>query len=433
MRLSVFPLDWYAWRRALRSTGYSGMALISLMIAESGQFHPAGSVSAHQSTLAIFSFRAPFTLLAIFFILSDATFARITLRDFRAWFFLFATYFLASTAWSIEPLATFGKSVELFIALAIVLHLCRRPDALDALDGLRHLLLLTISSIGLLAISGYLLDIDAFVTHRPGILTSTTAEAPFLSGNGVGYISSALLLSVFAEWQSGRLPRNSAMRQMAYASFLFLFAGSRTSLVILTLGIGAVLLRKSKALFAVSAICFTAALFVFWDKVLKVIHNNQVQSNFETLSGRTIMWAAALRYWLERPLIGYGGGSGGKYVIAHLSNQSLQVLRSLHDGFLEALTGLGVLGFVLAMTLFVAVSFSTVRWWKRAPQRAGMYVLIIHIWLTTLMSIGVLGWMNYEIMFYLILMATLDVERRQQRWTTTMAEPIEQTGVLASV
>src|SRR6202007_3013144 len=101
----------------------------------------------------------------------------------------------------------------------------------EVVNALLRITLLTISAISVATVLGFLLHVNGFVQQRPGLISSTTAQAPFLSGNGLGYVASALFLVVFAEWQARRISTGSAMPQMAYALAIFSASASRTSFV----------------------------------------------------------------------------------------------------------------------------------------------------------------------------------------------------------
>ncbi|MGB0125323.1 MAG: O-antigen ligase family protein, partial [Silvibacterium sp.] len=244
------------------------------------------------------------------------------------------------------------------------------------------------------------------------LFTPNTAQSPFLSGNGMGYVSSALFLVIFAEWQAKRIRLALAARQMLFALVLLSVAASRTSFAILIVSILLVVSRKSRVLGVALTAATVALLAVFRGRVLDFLQGSEASSNFTTLSGRTIVWTAAIRQWRQDPWFGVGGGVGGKQVIKHIGNYSLEILSSLHNGFMEILTGLGLVGITLGVFLLVLVTWRTLRTWKRYPQYSGTYVLIVHIWACTIMSTGIFGWMGYEMAFFLCIITNLDLLRR---------------------
>ena len=203
-----------------------------------------------------------------------------------------------------------------------------------------------------------------------------------------------------------------ASRQMIFALLLFCFAASRTSFAILLVSAAIVVARRSKALGIGLIAVIAAVLVAFQGGVLDYLHGTEASSNFTTLSGRTIVWTAAIREWQQHPWLGLGGGVGGKIVLNHIGSYSFEILSSLHNGFMELLTGLGAIGVLLGVYLLSLVTWRTFRAWKLYPEHSGTYVLIIHVWACTIMSTGIFGWMGYEMAIFLCLVATLDLLRR---------------------
>jgi len=110
-----------------------------------------------------------------------------------------------------------------------------------------------------------------------------------------------------------------------------------------------------------------------------------------------------------------GGGIGGKEVISHIGNRYLEEMSSLHNGFLELLTGLGLIGFLLGTYMLVAATWRAWNAWDAHPEYAGTYALIIHVWMTTTMSTGILGWMGYEVALFLCIVSNLDLVAERAR------------------
>ncbi|HMD77933.1 MAG TPA: O-antigen ligase family protein [Terracidiphilus sp.] len=416
MRFSILPWNFRAWRSAFAAAGFPGLALLCLMIASLGSALDFGQgKQMHQSVLAILLIRAPFSITALIFVLAKPGIAKVGMRDLRFWFAVFSFLYLASCLWSSDLIITLGKSFEMIVGALILLEASKGPDAGRRLEALGQITFLIISMVALLATLGFIARIPMFVYERPGLVTSTTATAPFVSGNGIGYMASALFLTVFGQWLAKRISWRGAWLQMSYALFIFAFASSRTSFGILALGITIVLLRRSKVLMVGFIAVLGTALWIFRNGVMKVMLQGRSQENIESLSGRVIMWGAAFRAWKEHPILGYGGGDGGKVVLSHINNPSLE-LSSLHSGFMETLTGLGLIGIIIGSGLLLATTYYTLKEWKANPENAGLYVMIIHIWITSIMSIGVLGWMSYEVGLYFVLIGIIDLSRRKARF-----------------
>jgi O-antigen ligase len=384
------------------------------MLAEFLQLPDApGATGSHQSSTTIWLIRAPLTFLAALLLLVKPSFARLTRRDLRLWYLFYAAFFTLSMAWSTSVLATAGKAFEIVIAILIIIQASKGGDALRRLEGMYRLTLLLGASLGLVTVLGFFTGSSYFRSDKVGIFMSHTAYSPFYSGNGLGVLSIALLLVVFAEWQIGGLSITRAFPQVLFSIGIFMFSSSRTSLAILLLGVCFVFLRRSKWLLVGFTITVGGLLYAFRSAILNRLSEHEAQSNLDNLSGRTVMWAAAIKDWKKQPWLGYGGGVGGKYVLAHIGNSALEVLSNLHNGFLECLTGLGIFGFLLSVSIFLICTFRVLRMWKRYPAFAGLYIWIVSIWIDSMMGMGALAWMDYRVVIYLILIAQTDILRKQ--------------------
>jgi O-antigen ligase len=83
-----------------------------------------------------------------------------------------------------------------------------------------------------------------------------------------------------------------------------------------------------------------------------------VQPGRDLLHGRTREWDAALRTWLDRPLLGAGGGA---YYQASLPHQGSPATLYAHDLPLELAAELGACGLLLGIALYLASAWTVVR------------------------------------------------------------------------
>ncbi len=420
MRFTIYPWDMKSWRSAFRVSGLPGTALFFLLIGAMLQVADStGGGAGHSSANAILLIRTPAILIAFLLLLLRPRIAGMRMTDLRFAYAAFALLYLASALWSEQRIQTIGKAAELLLAGMVFFEASQGDHPIQQVEGLRQIILLTTSTLGLLAVLGFALRIPTFIQHRPGLITSTTANAPFLSGNGLGYVASALFLVVFAEWHSGRIRWRAAFGQLALALALFSVSASRTSLGILLLSILLVVFKRSKLTGALAVGGVLLGGFLFWTGVLSFLQGHQAASaNIATLSGRTVVWSAAVRQFETHPILGVGGGIGGKVVIAHIGNTYLEEMSSLHNGFLEVLTGLGLIGFLISSYMLLMTTWRAWTTWNTHPEFAGTYVLIIHVWMTTTMSTGILGWMGYEVAFFLCILTNLDLVAERARART---------------
>lgn len=422
---SVLPWNLKSWRTAFGATGLPGVALFLILLGAMLQVEDlSGGGAGHSSAKAILLIRTPCIVVAFLLLLFRPRMAHMRSTDLRLGYMAFAGLYFASTMWSEIPIQTLGKSAELLLAGMVFFEASRGEDAIERVEGLRQITLLTMALLGSLAVIGFCLRIHAFVQNRPGLISSTTAQAPFLSGNGLGYVASALVLVVLAEWQAHRLRGKAALPQLLFALALFSVSASRTSFGILLLSVLLVIFKRSKVIGFLCVAGVGVMGILFSTEIVTRLQGHQASSSFVTLSGRTIVWTAAVRQFEKYPILGVGGGVGGKTVIAHIGNMYLEEMSSLHNGFLEVLTGLGIIGFILGSTLLVVASFRSWSAWNRHPEYAGTYVLIIHVWMTTIMSTGLLGWMGYEVAIFLCIITNVDLVRELARRPARATKPL---------
>lgn len=425
MQFSIYPWSLRSWRYAFGVTGLPGIALFCLLLGAMLQVEDlSGGGAGHSSAKAILLIRTPAIILAFLLLLFRPKLAPMRATDLRLGYLAFAALYFLSTIWSQIPVQTLGKSAELLMAGLVFFEASRGENSLLRIEGLRQVTLLTMSLLGSLTVIGFCLRLPGFIQRRPGLISSTTAQAPFLSGNGLGYVASAIILVVIAEWQARRLRGKSALPQVLFASFLFIFSASRTSFAILLLSVLLVIFKRSKVIGFLCVAGVAVMGFMFSTEIVTRLQGHQAQSSFVTLSGRTVVWTAAVHQFQKYPWLGVGGGVGGKTVITHIGNMYLEEMSSLHNGFLEVLTGLGVVGFILATTLLVVASFRSWSAWNRHPEYAGTYVLIIHVWMTTIMSTGLLGWMGYEVAIFLCIITNIDLIRERARCPAAVPRPV---------
>lgn len=425
MRFTIYPWDIKSWRSAFRVAGLPGIALFCLLLGVMIQVGDSTGIGAgHASTTLILLIRTPATLCAFLLLLYRPRIGRLQPTDIRFAYAAFAILYLASTLWSKQPVATIGKSTELLLAGLVFFETSRSENALVRVEALRQIILLTISTIAMISVVGFLLRIHAFVQARPGLVSQTTAQAPFLSGNGLGYIASALILVVLAEWQAHRLEARAALRELAFALVLFSVSASRTSFGILLLTILIVAFKRSKILGTMSIAAVVLGGLEFWNVIITRLQGKQSSTDFVTLSSRTVIWTAAVRQFERHPWLGVGGGIGGKEVIGHIGNRYLEGMSSLHNGFLEVLTGLGLVGFVIGSYMLLLATWRAWKAWERNPEYAGTYVLIVHVWMTTIMSTGLLGWMGFEVALFLCIATNADLVRRRAHRMSQAVAPI---------
>jgi len=322
---------------------------------------------------------------------------------------LFASYAaicVVSTAWSISPVVTLGKAVELSAAVATVVFAARRPVPGRALGQLLNVTFVFGAALLAAAAFGYFLGLPGFWAQTRGLI-SAQLDTWFLSGNGVGY-ASALTATLALD----RFFKNSQRRWVMAALYLFalmtaILAQGRTGLLAFALGSFLVLAirRRFKWLLTAGALLMIAVI-LFGDVIQAYLVRGEAIENLQTLSGRSVMWEAAWQSFLDHPLLGRGYGVGGRSLFLDaLSGFGVEV-SSLHSGFLELLTGVGLLGFVPWIASLVWTTMNAIRS-GRAAKNVSTSALMLPLLAMTVMSTGAGGWLDLPLAYFLCVTAIL--------------------------
>ena len=424
MRFSIYPWDLKSWRSAFRIAGLPGVALFCLLLGAILQVaDTTGGGAGHSSAKLIILVRTPATVIAFLLLLYRPKFAKVRLTELRFAYAAFALLYLVSSLWSEQRIQTIGKGAELVLAGLVFFQVSSSKNPLERVEALRQIILLTIATLAIYYC--YRLSSAPSCVHStsPG-----TAQQHDCTGSFPFWKWARLRRQCTISRRTGRMASASnhvrtAVRQMAFALALFSVSASRTSFGILLLTMLIVVFKKSKIL-ASLAIGSVVAGTIFWSAIVARLQGHQASSDFVTLSGRTVVWTAAVRQFEAHPVLGVGGGIGGKVVIAHIGNMYLEQMSSLHNGFLEVLTGLGLVGFLLGTYLLILATWRAWTAWNEHPEYAGTYVLIVHVWMTTIMSTGILGWMGFELALFLCIVTNLDLVRQRSRATVMIPVPV---------
>lgn len=401
-----------AWRRAsdqIRSRfaiDNLGLAWIFLLIGTfSFTYRPATEVLSGQLTSSNLVRYA--CIVAALALIAPELRHRIVFRLTPIW--LFAAYVvvcLLSALWSVSPTASLGKAAELAVATATILLAANRPASNPALDqlfkatfGFGALLLLVITI-------GYLLGLPDFWQPSRGVI-SRQMNTWFLSANYIGY-TSALTATVALDRALGRTNGRALMWAIfCLAVTTLVLAQGRTGMLCFAIGVASVLLirRKFVVLAAGAAVGLLVAI-IFSEELLIYLTRGEPTGSLQTLTGRTNIWQGAWELFLQRPLTGNGFGVGGRYVFVTTLAGSGEDWSSVHNGVLELLTGVGLLGFapwIVAVLWTIANGAITAFRGLLAAAPAIAFIMIV----ITLMSSGAAGWFDIVLAYFMCTAAVL--------------------------
>jgi len=145
-----------------------------------------------------------------------------------------------------------------------------------------------------------------------------------------------------------------------FALFIVMFAQARTSFFALLLTVPLLFLLKGRfSIGAMIAFIVFPFVIVFSSTIVAYLLREQTQYEFLTMSGRTDIWEAGWRLFLESPIWGHGYYSGVRLNLTEFYQlyYTMHDLSNIDNTFLEVLVNNGILGFVPFMIGFVMT------WW----------------------------------------------------------------------
>lgn len=240
-----------------------------------------------------------------------------------------------STLWSVDPFATLVVSLTIFVSFA--------AGALASVTlGVDQTI--RVALLGGIALLLGSVAVEVGNTERwSGLSDSPTS----LARTGTFVVVLSALVIGQRRW--GLIPYAAIVLGLGNV----LLSQSRVTLLIslLALGIGIVrsvpAVRQSIVAAGLTAVALVGAV-ASWTRIVEVATRSNPDTNLTELNGRISVWSEALPLIADRPILGYGVGSGTKIWAEQVVDGSLiwNAVHS-HQQFLEVALGVGVVGLVL--------------------------------------------------------------------------------------
>lgn len=338
------------------------------------------------------------------------------------WFYLGVA--AVSTVYSVAPVVTAGKVFELSVGVAIVAAVAMGPNPGTELRRLMGFLLFLEGTLIAVAVIGFFLvpSLFADVQPRPGFIFRSTLVAPYAHNNvlaaGGAAVAGFSLASAFRP-AVGRLDRRWWLAAFGLFTAAVVLASGRQGVVIWIVTVGAVLFFTRRALFL--GFLAPAAVFLvsqYWGTVWQAVNRDAVY-DLRTLTGRLDWWSAAIEAWSRHPWTGFGFGAGGRFVALTAVGASTS---NVHNGYLEALIGVGLIGFIpFLIALVRAIGWS----WRHLRSRVDLRyaIVLIPIALRTTVDLGFGAWLKPDFILFAAIVALADVGRRATSSLSGSAPP----------
>lgn len=318
-----------------------------------------------------------------------------------------------STVYSVFPLGTAGKVVELGAGIAVVWAVALRQDAQSGLRSLVRFVVILEAALVIGASVGFFIlpAVFAVPTRRPGFLFSATMMSPWAHSNALsagGGLVAAYSLAMVLSLEDRKLRLRWGSVFLA-SSFGIVLASGRQGVLIWLAGVAILLWLLRRRLFLLVAVPATAGIAgLYWDVLWPVLTRGDGPRNIASLTGRTGFWEAAYTAWLRHPWTGFGFGSGGRFVA--LQSIGKDTISSLHSGYFETLIGVGLLGLIpLVYAIFWVIKWSISN--LRNRRDVCLAILVVPLLMHAAVANGFAAWLKEDTIVFMALVALADVSR----------------------
>jgi O-Antigen ligase len=292
---------------------------------------------------------------------------RTQFRGLLGFLMAFALISLASTFWSVKPSWTLYKSLEYAVMLALYSSIVVYASRVEEYESLLNWIYALLAFLLMTTWVGAVIDPgDAFNVGAGGLflIPQLNGVFPVLAANGVGTMGAILALVAISRLMMPAGEETFRGWYVALAGFgivTMILANCRSATFGFLVGI-LVLLFFTRHLVAGTLVLASGAALALLSgagkNIMLYLARGQHAKELEGLSGRVEFWQFAWQKFLERPLVGWGGFAGGRFLILPQVTDPGQPMPSdLHSNIMEPLVDTGIFGLLLILLALIGV------WW----------------------------------------------------------------------
>ena len=305
-----------------------------------------------------------------------------------------------SCIWSISPFQSVMKVAEMVTDFVLLQRLARDEQwpgvAKKTMDVYMTvcLLLLAVTLVGFFVAPGYFANRGT--QARRSLLGVRLGEG-FLGANKASALSAFCLcwLVLLRPWQGLR----SAVA-VGMCLIIMFVSQSRASLVMLPVIVAFRFFKyreKYRILYILAGLAIGGFVVMHLNLLITYLMRGQTTDVLLSGTGRTTIWAYAMEYIAQRPILGYGFGAGGE-----LAAHRFHGVATVHSGIFDTLLGTGALGLcILLLQCVYAIRIVTTNVFRQG-LRANFVDLIILMYylIRSVTSLGVANWHSPELMIW---------------------------------
>jgi O-antigen ligase len=279
----------------------------------------------------------------------------------------YALISLASTFWSVKPSWTLYKSLEYAVMLALYSSIVVYVSRVEEYESILNWIYALLTFLLVTAWAGAVIDpADAFSVGASGLflIPQLNGVFPVLAANGVGTMGAILALVAVSRLMMPVGEETFRGWYVVLAGFgvvTMILADCRSATFGFLVGI-LVLLFLTRHLLAGTFVLASAAVLALLSgagkNIMLYLARGQQAKQIESLSGRVDFWQYAWQKFLERPLTGWGGFAGGRFLILpQITDPSQPMPSDLHSNIMEPLVDTGIFGLLFILLALFGV------WW----------------------------------------------------------------------
>ena len=267
------------------------------------------------------------------------------------WMIAYALFCMGSALYSIDPVITAWKSLEILSLVLASIYICSRINSWDSLQDVLNMLCLLIVFFCVSTLVGALIaPSSALVFQTAGF--SLRGLAPAINSNSVSQwgilLATITLAKVLSKHHSGTT--TSLWLLFGLGMLVAVLGHSRTALFAGAVAIIVILIygrHYKTATFTITTVIVVMLIGSLTESVTTYVTRGQDAELFLSMSNRTYFWEKAINIWSERPLLGYGFYSGQRVMLGW---------STVDSAYIEVALGIGIIGLVFFVAAPVSAS-----------------------------------------------------------------------------
>lgn len=333
-----------------------------------------------------------------FFTLIRTNTLNYIVRGSSAWLFIFFLLCVASTVFSPVKSYTLYKSFEIFTVLLMLTTVYAVKDRYQFSKKYIAALFFFYT----LTVLGVYFQFAIFGSEGQRQLVGVTplfgfmltSKYPGMVGNALGYLGAVVALyGIFLLSTTDTL--NKSRRIIGITVFLLgsgvtFFSYTRSIMIFLFIAVFLYAAYRKKYvtnLLMIFLLIIPLGMPQVRDKIVDHMRRGASDEAISSMSGRTEMWAAVFDRRIIKVIIGSGYATGSKFMNFEKTGTMLRQA-NVHNGFLEVVMSVGVIGGVVWLGLLTRICFQFYSFYKHTKFKLSLQERNFHVFMMALLFLS---------------------------------------------